>query len=183
MTLLIQRTVTESKDCCTTGVQDNDCFTIPIPNPDRFYSWVNNTAKCLNFVRSTPICRVNVREQFNDLTAYIDASNVYGSEQEMAALLRTYRDGRLHHNSRTEQLPTREQLNVRPNTRLLKPEKPEDFMAGDMRVNEHPFLTSLHVVFMKEHNRIAKRLREYLPRELQKVKWNIILLRNADVSA
>lgn len=158
----------ETKDCCTSGVQDNDCFTIPIPNPDRFYSWVNNTAKCLNFVRSTPICRVNVREQFNELTAYIDASMVYGSDQEMGALLRTYRDGRLHHNSRTEQLPTREQLNVRPNTRLLKPEKPEDFMAGDMRVNEHPFLTSLHVVFLKEHNRIAKRLREYLPRELQK---------------
>ena len=36
------------------------------------------------------------------------------------------------------------QLNVRPNTNLLRPESSADFMAGDMRVNEHPFLTSLH---------------------------------------
>lgn len=36
-------------------------------------------------------------------------------------------------------------------------------MAGDMRVNEHPFLATLHVVFAREHNRLAKLLREYLP--------------------
>ena len=46
-------------------------------------------------------------------------------------------------------------------------------MAGDMRVNEQPFLTSLHVIFLREHNRVAKLLREYLPRSLQKVVWVI----------
>ncbi len=64
----------------------------------------------------------------------------------------------------TDQLPTRRQLNVRPNTRRLRPQKEEDFMAGDMRVNEHPFLATLHVAFVREHNRVAKLLREYLPR-------------------
>ena len=83
-----------------------------------------------------------------------------------------YRDGRLQRNSNTDQLPTREQLNVRPNVNLLRPESSADFMAGDMRVNEHPFLTSLHTVFLREHNRIAKLLKEYLPYSLQTVSFS-----------
>ena len=31
----------------------------------------------------------------------------------------------------------------------------QDFVAGDLRVNEQPFLTSLHVLFMREHNRLG----------------------------
>jgi len=64
----------------------------------------------------------------------------------------------------------REQLNSFPNTNLLKPEKIDDFMAGEMRVNEHPFLTTLHVVFVREHNRVAKLLKEYLPSALHQVR-------------
>ena len=51
----------------------------------------------------------------------------------------------------------------------MRPEKPDDFVAGDIRSNEQPFLATLHVVFMREHNRIAKRLKEYLPSHLQTV--------------
>jgi len=46
---------------------------------------------------------------------------------------------------------------------LQRPEREEDFMAGDARANEHPFLSTLHVVFVREHNRLAKLLKEYLP--------------------
>lgn len=157
----------DGTDCCKSGVQESNCFTIPIPSPDRFYSWVNSSAQCLNFVRSRPVCRSTVREQFNEITAFVDASNIYGSELEHSAILRTYRDGRLHRNSITDQMPTREQLNIRPDTNLLRPESSADFMAGDMRINEHPFLTSIHTVFLREHNRIAKLLKEYLPYSLQ----------------
>lgn len=124
----------------------------------------------MNFVRSQPVCRSSTREQFNEITAFIDASNVYGSEQEHAAILRTYRDGRLHRNSNTDQLPTREQLNIRPNPRTVRPETSSDFVAGDTRANEHPFLSSLHAIFLREHNRIAKLLKEYLPTQLQQVR-------------
>jgi hypothetical protein len=81
------------------------------------------------------------------------------------------RDGRLQRNTNTDQLPTREQLNLRPNSKLLRPETSADFVAGDHRANEHPFLSSLHTVFMREHNRIAKLLKEYLPIELQGVSF------------
>lgn len=71
--------------------------------------------------------------------------------------------GLLVTNRLTNQLPTREQLNLRPNRLLLRPETQEDFVAGDDRVNEHPFLTSMHVIFVREHNRVAAGLRRNLP--------------------
>ena len=81
----------EETDCCASGLQGSDCFSISIPNPDRFYSWINSTAQCLNLVRSQPVCRSAIREQYNEITAFIDASMVYGSEQEQSAVIRTYR--------------------------------------------------------------------------------------------
>jgi len=35
----------------------------------------------LHFNRSQPVCNEEVRQQYNILTSYIDASNVYGSDQ------------------------------------------------------------------------------------------------------
>ena len=106
----------ESHDCCNDKTANNPkCFTIPIPYRDRFYSWVNLTATCLNFVRSTPVCQRSVRQQLNELTAFIDGSTVYGSDEENASVLRTYNDGLLVSNTITNEPPTREQLNLRPN--------------------------------------------------------------------
>jgi len=154
-------------NCCKTSSLDPQCFPIPIPPRDRFYSWVNLTATCMNLVRSTPVCQQSVRQQFNRLTSFVDASNVYGSSREHAAVLRRYKGGLLASNDVTNQLPTKEALNLRPNKRLLRPETQKDFVAGDERANEHPFLTSLHVLFMREHNRIAKELGLLLPQHLQ----------------
>jgi len=158
----------DETDCCASGVQGADCFTIKIPGNDRFYSWVNSSARCINVLRSRPVCRENVRQQYNEVTSFIDASNVYGSDEEHSSILRTYYDGRLQRNSISDQLPTMEQLNIRPEIRRQRPQRPDDFIAGDRRVNEQPFLSSMHVLFLREHNRIAKLLKEYLPRSLHK---------------
>ena len=59
-------------------------------------------------------------QQYNALTCYVDASNVYGSETEHAAVLRTYRGGLLASNTSNAQLPTFEALNIRPNVRRVR---------------------------------------------------------------
>jgi len=164
----------EDIDCCEKRyLNDPRCFPIPIPARDRFYSWVNYTATCLNMVRSTPVCQRPVREHYNGITSFVDASNVYGSSIGQASFLRTYTGGELIVNEVTGQLPTREQLNLRPDlTRVRRPEKQNDFVAGDTRANEHPFLSALHIVFLREHNRIVKELRSYLPQLTDQVLYH-----------
>ena len=47
-----------------------------------------------DFVRSAPHCSSrSKREQFNTITAYIDGSQIYGSDPETQTMLRTGYDG------------------------------------------------------------------------------------------
>lgn len=36
-------------------------------------------------------------------------------------------------------------------------------ISGDKRVNQHPGLTALHVVFLRQHNKIVNQLKEVNP--------------------
>ena len=84
------------------------------------------------------------REQINEITAFIDGSNVYGSDASRAAALRTFSGGRM--DSRLvggqELLPLD---NGMPNT----------VFAGDIRADEQVGLTAMHTLFVREHNRLA----------------------------
>ncbi|XP_071090627.1 salivary peroxidase/catechol oxidase-like [Haliotis cracherodii] len=127
------------------------CFPIDIPQPDRHF----NTT-CMNFVRSVQVanehCQAAPVEQLNQITAYIDASQVYGSSQGEQNKLRTFVDGQLK--MRCAHLPNDSQSSC--NT----PRSPSYcFLAGDHRVNENPTLQSMHTIFTREHNRIAKKLK------------------------
>ncbi len=86
----------------------------------------------------------NPREQVNDITSFIDASMVYGSDPARNAALRDT-GGKLKV-SEGELLPPNDA--GQPNAG-----GPGGFLAGDVRANENVALTSLHTLFVREHNR------------------------------
>ncbi|KAI8495464.1 hypothetical protein Bbelb_269190 [Branchiostoma belcheri] len=72
---------------CTCDSDDERCFNIDIPFDDPDFPG----RRCLPFARSRSCpnewCRLGKRQQLNQLTAFVDASNVYGSsDEEMEAL-------------------------------------------------------------------------------------------------
>ncbi|XP_066289159.1 uncharacterized protein [Branchiostoma lanceolatum] len=72
---------------CTCDSVDEHCFNIPVPSDDPDFS----ARRCLGFARSRSCpnegCRMGRRQQLNQITAFVDASNVYGSsDEEMVAL-------------------------------------------------------------------------------------------------
>lgn len=90
------------------------------------------------------------RQQMNAVTAFVDASNVYGSDDVRAAALRTNDGtGRLLESAggllpfNTAGLPNAGGTG------------PTLFLAGDVRANEQVGLTAMHTLFVREHNRLA----------------------------
>ena len=90
------------------------------------------------------------RQQMNLITSYIDASNVYGSDKERAAFLRTFKGGKLK-TSTGNLLP----FNTAGLPNAGGP-SPDQFIAGDIRANEQVGLASMHTLFVREHNRLAE---------------------------
>ncbi len=90
----------------------------------------------------------------NQNTHWLDASTVYGSNNQTAASLRANVSGLLLSSNLTGR-------------QLLPISSPCSsnacFYAGDSRVNEQPQLTVMHTLWMREHNRIAKALAAIKP--------------------
>jgi len=90
------------------------------------------------------------RQQLNEITAWIDASNVYGSDPARAQALQAL-DG-------TGRLLTSPGNLLPFNTAGLPNaggSSDQLFLAGDVRANEQVGLTALHTLFVREHNRLA----------------------------
>lgn len=89
------------------------------------------------------------RQQINQITSFLDGSVIYGSDEERAAALRTFEGGKLK-TSEGDLLPFNEEglENAGGTSDTL-------FLAGDVRANENAALTSMHTVWVREHNRLA----------------------------
>ena len=105
------------------------------------------------FTRSDAICTENGhREQFNIITAFIDGSNIYGSDDSRAEGLRTLNKGFLRTHTRGPTLPSNKQAGS------IDPIGSKAFVAGDIRATEQPGLASIHSLFVLEHNRLATQI-------------------------
>ena len=107
----------------------------------------------------------NPRQQLNEITAFIDASNVYGSDAIRAAAIRSGRDGMLMtstgNNGETLLLLN---IDALPNDEGSRSDlsSADFFLAGDVRANEQIGLTAAHTLFVREHNRLAEDLKQRL---------------------
>lgn len=86
------------------------------------------------------------RSFINKLTSYLDLSTIYGNSEAECMQIRANYSGLL-------------------NCRMVDGEELlfiEDghFVSGDARVSENPLLTALHILFVREHNRLAREFSE-----------------------
>lgn len=116
---------------------------IPVPAGDPYFDPQGTGTATIPVTRSHTVVDANgIAQQTNNLTAYMDGSNVYGSDKATANSLRSFEGGKL----RTSE------------GNLLPKNANGAFVAGDERSNENPALTSMHTIWMREHNRIADEL-------------------------
>lgn len=147
----------------TTHADPIEEFPIPVPTGDIFFDPGSTGIQVIPLERSifdtsTGTSTESPRQQLNTITSYIDGSNVYGSDDVRAAALRTFEGGKLKTSDdnllpkNTEGLPN------------AGGPSPSLFLAGDIRANENIILTSMHTVFMREHNRLAEEIAAAKPK-------------------
>lgn len=148
----------------TDGTDPPEPASIAVPEGDPFFDPFSTGEEVIPLNRSiydtdTGTSTRNPRQQLNEITAWVDASNVYGSDSERAAALRA-NDGSGELLVSTGDLLPFNELGL-PNA---GGDSAELFLAGDVRANEHVGLAAMHTLFVREHNRLAAELRDGDPR-------------------
>ncbi|XP_048263814.1 peroxidasin homolog isoform X2 [Bombus terrestris] len=164
-------------DCKKSCDNAAPCFPMDVPPGD---PRVNNR-RCIDFIRTSAVCgsgatsllwgSLTPREQLNQLTSYMDGSQVYGYDD---ALARDLRDLTTDHGLLREgpAIPGHKPLLPYANGQFVDCRRnPVEssincFVAGDIRANEQVGLLAMHTIWLREHNRIARSLRDMNP------QWN-----------
>lgn len=140
------------------------CLPIHIDADDQFYREFNQ--RCMNFVRLAIApdhnCQMGYAKQLSKVTHYIDGSAIYGSDTRMMIELRSFKHGQL----KMFRDFNRDLLPLNPTADDCVVHGFACFLAGDVRANQHLTLVAVHLLFAREHNRIAERLHHVNP------QWN-----------
>lgn len=150
-----------NEDLEALGIEVN----IPVPAGD---SWLDpeGTGTVIipiddsSYIPGTGTDASNPRQLPNNITAWIDGSNIYGSDDHRASFLRTFDDGKLKV-SAGNLLPFNDGSIENDDPRGGDPTRL--FVAGDVRANENSVLVSMHTLFVREHNRLADLLDDIHP--------------------
>lgn len=145
----------------TPTISPAEAFDIEVPFGDEWFDPFFTGDATIPLNRSFYEYEDGVREQVNELTAFIDASQVYGSDEERAENLRKL-DGS------GELLTTdSEHGDLLPYNEVGEENAPSTdsswFLAGDIRANEQAALTAMHTLFVREHNYLAAKFLERHP--------------------
>ncbi|ODN04056.1 Peroxidasin [Orchesella cincta] len=157
-------------DCHSCDAKDSvhpECWPITVPDGDPYFPNYNKTTGlpfCLHFVRSLPgQLTLGVREQLNQVTAYVDASHTYGSDTCEAKKLRTFVSGRLNTTKHPAGKQFKDLLPQTPDHPECKAKSGLCFEAGDLRSSEQPALAAIHTMWLREHNRLVDELHKRNP--------------------
>ncbi|CAG7729964.1 unnamed protein product [Allacma fusca] len=148
-------------DCCkdSSGYGHPACFPIAIPPNDPYLE-----GECMNFVRSMIAPRITCdfghADQLNQLTHWLDASQIYGNTADQGESLREFSGGllRITRDPQGRHLLPLDLLDQEECAGSTGSSGLHCFIAGDKRVNEQIGLTSIHTIWVREHNRVATEL-------------------------
>ena len=162
-------------DCTLVSDSKEPCF-IQVPKGDPWFDPNSTGEQVIPEFRSiydilSGTSPENPRQHKNEVTAFIDGSNVYGSTQERANWLRTHVDGKLKvsegnllpYNTVSGEYSGSIDYEAPGMAHPITPPDGRWFVAGDVRANENPLLTAIHTLWVREHNRICNDLVQTYP--------------------
>ncbi|MFO0906984.1 MAG: peroxidase family protein [Isosphaeraceae bacterium] len=165
----------------TTSASPSQLFNIAVPSGDPSFDPSGTGTQVIPLSRSlsdpaTGTSTANPRQQVNSITAWLDGSQIYGSDAATALALRTLSGGRLKTSAgadgvvgtQDDLLPLNNAASFPNGTLLMANDahlvpSSQLFAAGDVRANENIELTSVQTLFVREHNRIADAIRHANP--------------------
>lgn len=130
-------------DITLSGESHGDKANIAVPQGDPWFDPFNTGTAEMGFTRSETVVGADGQnQQVNHITSFIDGSNIYGSDQETSDRLRDFSGGKLTVNE----------------SGMMPKNDDGHYMSGDVRANENAGLTSMHTLWVREHNRVADEL-------------------------
>lgn len=146
-------------DIGLTKTGTTESFNISVPTGDPSFDPNSTGTQTIALKRSVydaATGTTNARQQINSLTSWLDASMIYGVDAATATKLRTLVGGRMK-TSAGNLLPLNNAATFPTGTLPMANDAhrvadSELFAAGDVRANENVELTSLHTLFVREHN-------------------------------
>jgi hypothetical protein len=137
-----------------------EAFHIAVPTGDQWFDPAATGSKQIFMFRSAfdpATGTTNARQQVNSVTSFIDGSQIYGVNAARAAWLREGAGGRLKVRQTEDGVMLPLNDGSQANDDPLGNPPTSLVVAGDVRANEQPGLTTLHTVFLREHNLQAAR--------------------------